>query len=175
MVTDRVGPCTATMSSDTSDGGAPLYSPAEPPKVTQSWSSMRLAAAKAREDDRSGAAETVTAHPAGVSAATLSQDKETNEFETRDSPDDLGSLNTASASSLPQTAATKNNCQVSISSIRWEQSRRPSSSKNTCRSILWCWYFPRLTTYLSSLGPGTYGHRRCHQPFACFSQRCSQR
>lgn len=138
MATDRVGPSTVTMSSDTSDGGAPLHSPAD---AAPSWSSMRLAAVKAREDHRSGASETIAARPTGVSAATLGQDQGTNEPETRDSPNGLGSSNTASTSSLPQTAVMKDHGQVSISLIRWGQSGRPASSKNTCQSIVWCWYF----------------------------------
>lgn len=118
VVTDRAGPCTATMSSDTSDGGAPLYSPAEPPKEAQSWSSMRLAAVQAREHHRSGAAEITVSRLAEVPAPTLGQDQKVTKLETRTDPSDLGTLNTASNPSPPQIAATKDNCQVSISLIR---------------------------------------------------------
>lgn len=103
------------MSSDTSDGGAPLYSPAEPPKETQPWSSMRLAAVKARENSHSGAAEAVAARPAEVAAASLDEGQEVTKPETPAGRNGLGTLNVASSSSLSKTAAAiKEDHQVSI-------------------------------------------------------------
>ena len=128
VVMNRVGPCTATMTSDTSDGGAPLHSPADPSKEAHSWSSIRLAAVQAREDPRSGAAKTpntatasteiIAARPAGTSAATLGQDREVIKPEIRADPEDSDSWNASSDHSLSQTVAVKDSYQVNISPIR---------------------------------------------------------